>query len=196
MELFPVDLVGVEVVEISVLMQVEECARLVRLTDGHARDIVIVTPLARLNLPPLCLDMRERSHERLRLAVVVARLSPAADRGEELSMLLRLDALGKCLDAEVLGHGDDRTDDAARLLRGVAQKAHVELDEVDRVVLEDVQRRVAAAEIVEPDLIALVPQAVDSPVDGSSFSASALSVISTCRASRGIWYAARVFSTR
>ena len=81
-------------------------------------------------------------------------------------MLLRLDALGKCLDAEVLGHGDDRTDDAARLLREVAQKAHVELDEVDRVVLEDVQRRVAAAEIVEPDLIALVPQAVDSPVDG------------------------------
>ena len=116
-----------------------------------------MAPLAQLDLPPLCLDMRERSHERLRLAVVVALLSPAANRSEELSMLLRLDALGKCLDAEFLGHVDDRADDVARLLREAAQKAHVELDEVDRIVLEDVQRRVAAAEIVEPDLIALVP---------------------------------------
>ena len=80
-------------------------------------------------------------------------------------MFLCLHALGECLDAEVLGHADDRADDAARLLGEAAQKAHVELDEVDRVILEDVQRGVAAAEVVEPDLIALLAQVREGLLD-------------------------------
>ena len=166
LDLFAVGLVGVEEAQPAFLLHVKESARPVRLADDHARDVVVMAPLALLDAAPLFLDMRERPRQRARRAVEVALLAPAANRSEEVGVFLCLHALGERLDAEVLGHADDRADDAARFLREAAQKAHVELDEVDRVILEDVQRGIAAAEVVEPDLIALLAQAVDGLLDG------------------------------
>ena len=166
LELLAVSPVGVEEAEAPVLQRIEECTRPVRLADDHTRDVIVMAPLALLDAAPLFPDMCERPRQRARRAVEVALLASAANRSEEVGVFLCLHALGERLDAEVLGHADDRADDAARFLREAAQKAHVELDEVDRVILEDVQRGVAAAEVVEPDLIALLAQAVDGLLDG------------------------------
>lgn len=166
LDLFAVGLVGVEEAQPAFLLHVKESARPVRLADDHARDVVVMAPLAQLDAAPLFLDMRERPRQRARRAVEVALLAPVANRREEVRVFLCLHTLRERLDAEVLGHADDRADDAARLLGEAAQKAHVELDEVDRVILEDVQRGVDAAEVVKPDLIALLAQTVDGLLDG------------------------------
>ena len=165
LELLAVSPVGVEEAEAPVLQRIEECTRPVRLADDHARDVIVMAPLAQLDAAPLFLDMRERPRQRAWLAVEEALLAPAANRSEEVGVFRCLHALGERLDAEVLGHADDRADDATRFLGEAAQKAHVELDEVDRVILEDVQRGVDAAEVVEPDLIALLAQVREGLLD-------------------------------
>ena len=83
LELLAVSPVGVEEAEAPVLQRIEECTRPVRLADDHARDVVVMAPLAQLDAAPLFLDMRERPRQRARRAVEVALLAPAANRSEQ-----------------------------------------------------------------------------------------------------------------
>ena len=69
-------------------------------------------------------------------------------------MLLRLRTLGQHVDAHLLSHQDDGTDDLPAVLVEVAQEALVDLELVELIVLQDVERGIGAAEVVEPDLIA------------------------------------------
>ena len=84
LDLFAVGLVGVEEAQPAFLLHVKESARPVRLADDHARDVVVMAPLAQLDAAPLFLDMRERPRQRARRAVEVALLAPVANRREEV----------------------------------------------------------------------------------------------------------------
>ena len=95
-------------------------------------------------------------------AVVEALQFLAADIPQELGLLLRLDALGERVDAEFLGHAYDRGHDGAALLCEGMEECHVELERVEAVVLEHVERGIAAAEVVEPDLAAFLLEVAQS----------------------------------
>ena len=53
------------------------------------------------------------------------------------------------MDAQFLGH-----EDAAALFIEIAQKGPVDLEFIEMIVMQDVERRIGTAEVVEPDLIA------------------------------------------
>jgi len=99
-------------------------------------------------------------------AVIEALQFLAADIPQELGLLLCLDALGERVDAEFLGHAYDRGHDGAALLREGMEERHVELERVEAVVLEHVERGIAAAEVVEPDLAAFLLEMAQSPAYG------------------------------
>ena len=89
------------------------------------------------------------------LRVVDAELAQQVQRG------LVLDTLGDRLDAEVLGHGDDRLHDLliGGIDREVPDELDVDLDEGDRQVLQVGERAVAGAEVVEREAAAETTQA-------------------------------------
>lgn len=95
-------------------------------------------------------------------AVIEALQFLAADIPQELGLLLCLDALGERVDAEFLGHAYDRGHDGAALLREGMEERHVELERVEAVVLEHVERGIAAAEVVEPDFAARLLEVAQS----------------------------------
>ena len=83
-----------------------------------------------------------------------------ASNGTDEFVLIRLfHTFGQGVDAEFPGHGDhcahDRSVDAVVVVE-VAQKVHIELDQVHIKLAEYVQRGIAAAEVVQPEPEALV----------------------------------------
>ena len=86
----------------------------------------------------------------------------AADLVQEVGLEARLHALGQGQHVDAVGHLDDAVDERPGLLAvlQVGEEAHVELDDVELVILQDVQRRIPAAEVVQPQGVAEVLDAV------------------------------------
>ena len=78
----------------------------------------------------------------------------AADTAQVMELLFCLDAFGKRLDAEFFCHVDNRREDGLGFLAEAVQEFHVHLELVEIEVLQDVERGIAAAEIVHPNLVA------------------------------------------
>lgn len=108
----------------------------------------------RLDLPARLAAVLAQQPIRQWAPIVVALDLLAAERAQEIDVLLRLRSLSQHVDAHLLGHQDDGADDLAAVLVEVAQEALVDLELVELVVLQDVERGIGAAEVVEPDLIA------------------------------------------
>ena len=87
----------------------------------------------------------------------------AADVFQEFVLLFGFDAFAERVDAEFFRHVDDGFEDDAglRLRVEVAQESHVNLEEVELEVLEVVQRGVATAEVVHPELEPGIVEALD-----------------------------------
>lgn len=85
----------------------------------------------------------------------------AADAAQEFGLLFRLDALGSRVDAERLGHEQDGRQQETAALREVLKEDLVETDLVDGAALQGCERRVALAEIVERDRVAVRAQLLD-----------------------------------
>ena len=68
--------------------------------------------------------------------------------------------------SQFLSHVDDGADDDRGLRVGLegAQEVHIDLEHVKDVVLDVVQRGVAAAEVIHPDFIACRTEACDLPL--------------------------------
>ena len=100
---------------------------------------------------------RDRFAEQVPLQAV------AADPVQELRLHLRLDALGQGEHMDPVRHLDDAVDQDLRLFAvfEVREEPHIEFDDVELVVLQDVQGRIPAAEIVEPERVAEFLDAVD-----------------------------------
>ena len=87
----------------------------------------------------------------------------AADIPEIAVMLLRLHALHQRMDIDVLGHLHDGGGDTLRPQIEGPEELHIQLDLVKGKLLEDIQGRIGAAEIVHPDLIPGRPEPVYDP---------------------------------
>ena len=87
---------------------------------------------------------------------VVALREVDAELAQQLERLGVLDALGDGLQAEAARERDDRLDDvgAGRVRREVAHELDVDLEEVERELLEVGEAAVAGAEVVEGELAA------------------------------------------
>lgn len=85
----------------------------------------------------------------------------ASDALQEIELFFRLDAFSEYLHADFFGHADGAFDDALRFFGEVRQEFHIDLQFIEAVVLEDIQRGIAAAEVVHPDLEACFMEIVD-----------------------------------
>lgn len=65
------------------------------------------------------------------------------------------------MDAKLLGHEDDRADNLLPRLVHVPLESHVQLQGIKMIGLQHIQGGVAAAEIVQPALIARLPETVN-----------------------------------
>ena len=111
----------------------------------------------------LGLEHRPDLLERHRRAEEIPLQDLAADRLEERVLLLRLHALRERMEAELLRHIDDCRENHARLrLRlEIAQERHIDLQHIELEILQIVERGIAAAEIIHPELEPLPAQAAD-----------------------------------
>src|SRR3546814_1364627 len=88
----------------------------------------------------------------LGLAVDIALDVAAPQLADQREFVLQFDALGGGLHAQRLGERDDRLDDRGVAVAGDRRAAHerlVDLDLVERRLLQIAERRLAGAEIVE-----------------------------------------------
>ena len=104
---------------------------------------------------------------RQRLAHPVSLEAVAAARVEELELLARAPALGDDLEPQAPRQPDDRLGDrrVARVGLEIGDERDVDLQRVDREVLEVRQRRVPGPEVVDRDPEALVAQLVEHAAD-------------------------------
>src|SRR5256885_298105 len=97
-----------------------------------------------------------RARRRRRPRASSIRISSAASsvRGEELQLLLRLDAFGDDLEPELAAHRDDGRADRGviRVPPEIRHERAVDLERLDREMLEVRERGVAGAEIVDRDV--------------------------------------------
>ena len=81
---------------------------------------------------------------------------PAADLLQEIGLLLGLDALSERVDPQAHRQAHELRDDDLAIVAlafvDSPDEAHVELDQVEADVLQRIERRITAAEIVHPDL--------------------------------------------
>ena len=89
----------------------------------------------------------------------------AADIAQKGVLFQCFDAFRQDMDAQVLGHIDDGFHDFLRTVGKIRQEGHVQLDGVELVVLEDGERRIAAAKVVHPDLVARSAELIQRLVD-------------------------------
>ena len=77
----------------------------------------------------------------------------AAERADEGELVLGLDSFGDGLDVERVAHRDDAAHECCGAQVGSegAGEAPVDLDDADREIVQERQRRVAGAEVVERD---------------------------------------------
>ena len=101
----------------------------------------------------------------LRLAIVVALRLLAADFLQEIHLLLRLDTLCQRFQAKALRHAHHRTDNDAGNFVQVREERHVNLEFVELVVLEGIQRRISTPEIVHPDFVTGKAEPLYFPLD-------------------------------
>ena len=73
---------------------------------------------------------------------------------QKVDLGLRFCSFSQGMDTQFLGHEDDSLEDAAALFIEIAQKGHVDLEFIEMIVMQDVERRIGTAEVIEPDLIA------------------------------------------
>lgn len=74
-------------------------------------------------------------------------------------MFLRLYAFGQALAADFLDHVDGIADDGTGLVRRRREEMRIQLDDIEVIILEDVERRIAAAKIVHENLVASLEEA-------------------------------------
>ena len=113
-----------------------------------------------LDLPACLLELLAQELVRHRTAVVIALDLLAADSAQEIDVFPCLCTLCQHVDAHLFGHQHDGADDLAAVLVEVAQESLVDLELVELVILQDVERGVGTAEVVEPDLIARLVELV------------------------------------
>ena len=93
-------------------------------------------------------------------------LHPAAAHGcQEVRLFLCFHPFHQGLDSQILGHGNDGSNDAPGFYCKVPEKAHVQFDQIHLVILQHIQGRIAAAKVVQPDFISLFPQLVQCLMD-------------------------------
>ena len=110
-------------------------------------------------MPPA--QLGTRAGYRHGFAVIIALDPLATDFLEEGQLLSGLHALGKDMHAHAFCHQHDAGDDVAALRVEVLEETHVQLDEVETIGMEDVQRGILRAEIVEPDLVSGIVDRLD-----------------------------------
>ena len=117
-------------------------------------------------------DLEENGVQRFRPPVQEALAQLTPDVPQELPLIGSLDPFRQGVDLHVMGDFDHRADDlpvqpAAGIQ--IPDQRHVELDQVDLEAAKDIQRGIAAAEIVQPELVSLLPQVTQlrlEPVGG------------------------------
>ena len=62
------------------------------------------------------------------------------------------------MNTERLGHQHNGTDDFPALLSEIAQQSLIDLEFIEMILLQNIERRIRTAEIIEPDLIARFPE--------------------------------------
>ena len=77
---------------------------------------------------------------------------------QKLKLFLRFHPLRQAAGADSLIHGNDGTDNVSGPFAGASQKGHVDFQHIKGIVLQQVQGRIAAAEIIHPDFIARLPE--------------------------------------
>ena len=65
------------------------------------------------------------------------------------------------MDAQLLGHENDGTHDFPALVILVTLERHIQLQRIEPVRFQHIQRGIAAAEIIQPALIACLPELLD-----------------------------------
>ena len=107
--------------------------------------------------------MARRRGQRRREQVSLA--EPAAQREQGVALLGPFDALGDHVEAERLGHRQDREHDAAigALVRDAADERPVDLQALGRELLEIGQVRVRAAEVVQREMDAAGAEVLGRP---------------------------------
>ena len=96
-----------------------------------------------------------------RFAIIVALYLLAADFPQEIALLLCLRAFSQRVDREVLGHADEVLEDLAAFRGEGMQELHIKLYRIEVVVLQGIERGVAAAEVVEQHGIAFFLELLD-----------------------------------
>ena len=96
-----------------------------------------------------------------RFAIIVALYLLAADFPQEIALLLCLRAFSQRVDGEVLGHTDEVLEDLAAFRGEGMQELHIKLYRIEVVVLQDIERGIAAAEVVEQHGIAFFLELLD-----------------------------------
>ena len=142
-------------------VKAEERHRVGRLADAGADALIVMARLRLFRRQAAPHDVRFELLNGHRAAVVISLHHLAADLMQEQHMLRALRAFGERAHAKRLRHVDDSRDDPLCLFRERREEAHVELDDVDVEILQRMERRIFAAEIVEPDLVALRAEVFD-----------------------------------
>ena len=88
-----------------------------------------------------------------RLTVIVALKLLTAALFQKVSLLSGFHALRQSPASDLFVHGNHGSDDAARTRRILPQKSHIHLEHIKRIILQQIQRGIAAPEIIDPDLI-------------------------------------------
>ena len=135
---------------------------MVHIQDIHLHEIRIEGPVFdRLYGKAQLFDRFIDSVSGNRLREVEALQEAAADLLQEAGLFLCFNALCNGSHAQLLGQVNDVGQDVRRPLVLVAQELHVDLQEVEIEILQGVEGGVSAAEVVEPDLVAVPMKVVD-----------------------------------
>ena len=102
-----------------------------------------------------------------RAAEVVALDLFAADGFQEFVLFLCLHAFSEGADADILRHLHRGLDDVLGPLGEVGEEGHVDFEFVEVVILQRIERGVAAAEVVHPHLVSGGAEAVEDDADFS-----------------------------
>ncbi len=100
-----------------------------------------------------------------RSSVVIALYLPASDLMQKCDLLRRLHALRDGMNSQCFGHVRDAGQNFAALLVEIPEEVHVELNLVKFKIMQGVERRVLAAEIVQPDLVSGAVEALHALPD-------------------------------
>ena len=77
-------------------------------------------------------------------------------------MFSGLNALCKSTYSYIFSHGNSSPHDILRLIRKRSQKSHIKLKHIKLIILQKIKRRITAAEVIHPYLIAGISETLDN----------------------------------